>query len=69
MSTANSYGSITGLQRMSCRLAAERVGTDAATMEGFFLAGGKWDCTPGLELEESLVAAWAEALDQQRDAR
>ena len=58
MTKADSYGDITGLQRTSCRLAAERVGTDAATMEGFFLAGGKWDCSPGLELEEAIVAAW-----------
>jgi hypothetical protein len=59
---ANSHSEITGLQRMAIRCAAERVGATENDMAAYFLAGGEWDATSGLELEELLVECWNEQI-------
>lgn len=62
MTKASSYSEITGLQRMSIRCAAERVGASEDDMAKFFVDGGEWHCQPGMELEEELVECWQESI-------
>ncbi len=58
MMRANSYAEITGLQTMAIRCAAERVGASQQDMEAYFIAGGEWNASTGLDLENLLVECW-----------